>query len=98
MFRTNPGTWKPGVFWERICAEIAQNRTKPPKIAENRLVRSLEPPEQLGCVPGSEHYLKSALVRLEFGDLAQNHVCFGDLAKSQTVLQVLQIKTEQTRH
>jgi len=23
--RTNPGTWKPGVFWERTCAEIAQN-------------------------------------------------------------------------
>jgi len=35
---------------------------KPPQIAENRLVQSPEPPEQLGCVPASEHYLKSALV------------------------------------
>ena len=25
MFRTNPGTWKPGVFWERTYAEIARN-------------------------------------------------------------------------
>ena len=60
--RATPGTWKLGVFWERSYAEIAQNRTKPPKFAENRLVQSLEPPEQLGCVPGAELYLKCALV------------------------------------
>jgi len=62
MFRTNPGTWKLGVCWERTYyAEMAPSRTKPPKIAENRLVQSLEPPEHLGCVPGSEYCLKSAL-------------------------------------
>jgi hypothetical protein len=51
MFRTNPGTWKLGVFWERIHAESTQNS----------LVQSPEPPEQLWCAPGSEHYLKSVL-------------------------------------
>jgi len=60
--RTNPGTWKVGVFWKRTYAEIAQNRTKPHKIDGNRLVRSPELPKQRGCVPGSEYYLKSALV------------------------------------
>jgi hypothetical protein len=60
MFRTNPGTWKPAVFWERTYAESAHNSTNPPKVAEHRLMRSLmESPEQLGCVPGSEHYLNS---------------------------------------
>jgi hypothetical protein len=32
------------------------------KTAQDRLVHSPESPEQLGCVPGSEHYFKSALV------------------------------------
>ena len=58
MFRTNPGTWKLGVFWERTYAEIAQNRTKSHKIAESRLVQRPELPEQRGCVPGSEYYFK----------------------------------------
>jgi hypothetical protein len=34
---------------------------------------------------------------LVFGNLDKSHMCFGDLAKRQTVLQVLQIKAEQTR-
>jgi hypothetical protein len=62
MFRTNPGTWKLDVFWERTYANIALNGTKPPKIVENHLVQSPDSPEEVGCVPGSEHYLKSALV------------------------------------
>jgi hypothetical protein len=60
MFRTNPGTWKPGVLGERACAETAQKRTKPLKIAE-RLMRSLGLPEQPGYVPGSEHRVHSYL-------------------------------------
>jgi hypothetical protein len=56
MFRTNLGTWKLGVFRGRTYAKIAQNCTKPPKIAETRLVLSSESPEQLRCVPASEHY------------------------------------------
>ena len=59
MFRTNPGTRKLGVFWERTYAKITQNCSKPPNIAENRLAQILE---QLGCVPASEHYPSSALV------------------------------------
>jgi hypothetical protein len=35
---------------------------------------------------------------LEFGGLAKSHTCFGDLAKSLTVLQVLQLQSKQTRH
>jgi hypothetical protein len=62
MFLTNPRIWKLGVFWERTYAEIALNRREPHKIAEHRLVQSPELPEQRGCVPGLEHYLKSALV------------------------------------
>jgi len=62
MFRANPGTWKLGAIWERSFTEIAQNSTKPPKIADSGLLYSPEPPEQLGCVPGTERYLKSALV------------------------------------
>ena len=34
MFRTNPGTWKLGVFWERTYAKspkIEQNRPKSPR-------------------------------------------------------------------
>jgi len=64
MLSTRPGTWKLGVFWERTHAKIAQIWTKSPKIAKNRLVQSPESVEQLGCVPGSEHDLKSALVRV----------------------------------
>jgi hypothetical protein len=51
-----------GVLWERSCAEIAQNGTKPPKLAETRPVQSPEQPEQLWFVPDSEQYLKRALV------------------------------------
>jgi len=47
------------VFWERTYAKIAQNSSKPPKIAERHTVERLEPPGQLWCVPGSEHYLNS---------------------------------------
>ena len=53
-------------------------------------------------MPGLYSVLELVLdvVRLEFDDLAKSHMCFGDLAKSQTVLQI-KIRTrttEQTRH
>jgi len=48
----NPETWKLGVC---LGAYPRFNRPKLNKIAENRLVLSLEPPEQLGCVLGSDY-------------------------------------------
>jgi len=48
-------------------AFLRYNRPKLDKaaqIAESRLAQSPESPEHLGCVPGSEHDLKSALVRV----------------------------------
>jgi hypothetical protein len=45
LFRTNPGTWKLGMFWERPYAEITLNGTKPSEIVEFRLVQSPESPE-----------------------------------------------------
>ena len=47
------------MVWERTYAEIAQNCSQPPKIAEHPTVERSEPPGQLWCVPGSEHYLKT---------------------------------------
>jgi hypothetical protein len=55
VFRTNPETWKAGAFWDHTYAKIEENR-------RNRLVQSLRLPEQVGSVPGSDHYSKSALV------------------------------------
>jgi hypothetical protein len=43
-------------------------------------------------------YFVLHVVRSEFGNLAKSQMCCGELAESQTVLQVLQIKSEQTRH
>ena len=48
-----PGNW---VCFGSVLTKIS------PKIEQNRLVHSLELWEQLGCVSGSEHHLKSALV------------------------------------
>jgi hypothetical protein len=74
MFRTQPGTWNLDVFWERTYAEIAQNSSKPPKIAEHPTVERLEPPGQLWCVPDSEHCLKSPLVLLTMSTHVARHI------------------------
>ena len=58
--RLSPGIRKLGVFWERTYAEIAQNRTKSPKVASYRARNNYL--VLAACVPGSEYYLKSALV------------------------------------
>ena len=53
-------------------------------------------------VPGMYSVLDVVLVlhvvQSEFGKLAKSQLCCGKLAKSQTVPQVLQIQSEQTRH
>jgi len=43
---------------------LFQNRPKLNETAQNRLTKRPERPEQLGCLPGSEHYFNSALVLL----------------------------------
>ena len=43
-------------------------------------------------------YFVLDVVRLEFGDVAKSYMCFGDLAKSQTVLQIKIRTTEHARH
>ena len=43
-------------------------------------------------------YFVLGVVRVEFGDMAKCQMCFGNLAKSQTVLQIKIRTTEQTRH
>jgi len=46
-----------------LAAYLRFNRQRLNETAKNRLVQSLQPPEQLGSVPDSEHCLQSALVR-----------------------------------
>ena len=55
------------MFWERAYAEIAQNLSKPPKIAEHPNVERLEPPGQLWCVPKAERYMEIIEIRIRSG-------------------------------